>query len=340
MKIAMRKTSHKSWKKTRTIASLRKVCAFKKVPLDTIVSSWHVNSENEDAEDISTACQDDAYIQEVESENDEDLTDRFNNSYVDEAGDDDRGSDTDIFNNSYVDESEDDGRGSDSDFDPTFEEIDEDEIDGSETCTLCQVLETKIKNLFQELELPDYLLRTQEHASSRSNTSATRAAKYLAFAISRRSTISDIDNFSKKALRRVLYQKDIFLYEYCDWLSETKFLKPGSIVNILLDILMVGKWLHYYANIKISKDCHSPWQRFENTVSTCKALWHKKGKRNRRESTKSLEELVSEGKLPRHGILDIQKIVSRHIGIVTPKVETWLQTKVQCKLIFSNTKLI
>jgi hypothetical protein len=279
-------------------------------------SNLHVHSDNENLEDST-----------IDFPEDDDGI--LGDGQIGEYGNDDDVDNLDDNSNNFREEESDcDDRGSDSDFEPTLEDNDEDENNSSDTCTLRQVLETKIKDIFQNLQLSEYFSRTQESTFSRSKTSGNRAAKYFAYAITKKSTIfSDIENFSKKSLLKVLYQKDAFLYEYCDLLSETKSLKDGSIVNILLDILMVGKWLHYYAKIKRSKDCSSHWSRFEDTVRSCRSLWQKKGKRNRRESTKSLEELVSEGKLPRNGIIDIQNIVSRHIALVTAKVETWLQTK-------------
>lgn len=222
-----------------------------------------------------------------------------------------------------------DGEDSDSDYEPAVDDQDDDEeIDSSSNGSVCQILESKIITMFDDLKLCAHLERTLEYSITRANTASARTRKYLAFAMSRAMVITDGNNLKKKTLRSTLYKKDIYLYEYCDVLVATKSLKPGSVVNILLDILLVCKWLHFYAKIKYSKNCTTEWFRFVNTLQACKALWHKKGKRYRRENTKTLEEMVSEGKLPPNGLLDIQEMVTRHLPLVTEKVHSWIEAKV------------
>ena len=223
-----------------------------------------------------------------------------------------------------------DDPGSDSDFEPDEEELanDDDENDTFQSHSLQHVLELKIKKWFDLLNLAEHLVRTQDYTAARLSTASTRTAKYLAYALSKVSWTLDIQNLRKKNLRKILYQKDNFVFDYCDYLTATKSLKPGSIVNILLDIHLVAEWLHFFAKIEFAKDCKAPWEKFVMTLKTCKALWHKRSKRLRRECTKSLEELVTEGKLPPNGLKDFQKIVKDNIPKAMAKVHAFLKAKV------------
>lgn len=328
------KSAIKKQKVHRTIAALRRISAATNAvgrnqntttsgTLDEIdtLEDYQTEELNIQNDDKDRGC--DSDFESTEEEENESIPDIFYTCHEDNIS------------GEYQDEELNDLEGghhdkdSDSDFEPMDEEPnDDDQYKSNDTLSLCQVLECKIKLLLYSLDLRAYLIRTQEHSPTRINTVASRTSKYFAFFLSKAPWNISAENFKKKNLRRILYHKENFLYEYCDFLSATKSMKPGSIVNILLDIQLVAKWLHYFADIKYSKDRTERWNRFNFSVTSCKSLWHKKAKRERRENTKSLEELVSEGKLPSKGLIDVQAIVRKHIPVVMAHVKAFLEAKV------------